>query len=157
MSYTNVTPYYAAKIATDVLRAAGKLAVDEEIAPQTMYGAARPNKSTNESSIATVEGSKPILFVGDAFKAWLDAQVAGTGRTRVGVNVNALIAEFSSDTAPEVADDDPDLVADMQAEKASEPEHDPNNDEESGDFTSEKSDEDELESLHVRDAGQASA
>jgi hypothetical protein len=122
MSHTDLTPYYAAKVATEVLRKAGKIADNEVVAPQKMYGLARPSKSTNVSAIATVPGSDPILFVGDEFARWLQAQLAGQGRTRTGVDMASLISEFEDglaagvdeDESDEVSDDDPDLTSDLE-------------------------------------------
>jgi hypothetical protein len=69
-----ITPFYAAKVANIVLQATGK---DNVITPQMMYSYAKNRR------IATVEveGSKKVHFDGDAFKAWLDGYVSGTGST----------------------------------------------------------------------------
>jgi len=98
MSKSNLTPYAAAQVASRVLK--------REIAPQTMYGLARPNKSTNESRIATVPDSKPIMFVGDEFQKWLDAAKSNSGAARVRQDYDKLAKEFSADVEDDEDEND---------------------------------------------------
>jgi hypothetical protein len=67
-----ITPFYAAKVANVVLAANGQ---ERIVTPQMMYSYAKNHR------IQTVEvpGNKKVHFDGDAFKAWLDGYVAGTG------------------------------------------------------------------------------
>jgi hypothetical protein len=95
MSYTDVTPYVAATIATQALRAAGLIDDDVEIAPQSMYG----NKTIERYGKPRREGGDGIMFVGDSFKQWLDAQLEGRTSTRSRVNVKALLAEYTAEVA----------------------------------------------------------
>jgi len=99
-SFSDVTPYVAAQIATELLRADGILAADEEIAPQSMYG----NKTIERYGTPRREGGDGIYFVGTSFKAWLDAQREGreSGR-RSKVNLRALLSEY--DNAEQDAED----------------------------------------------------
>ena len=121
MSYTDVTPYVAAQIATQALREAGLLDSDVEIAPQSMYG----NKTIARYGTSRREGGDGIMFVGDSFKEWLDAQLEGRqGGTRTRVNLKALMAEYGEDApetdeagqADEVSESDEQPVDDGDAE-----------------------------------------
>lgn len=65
-TFANLTPFAAAKVVNKVLEIKG---IEHSVTPQMMYGYARSNR------IETVPNSKPILFVGNAFKTWLDEYI----------------------------------------------------------------------------------
>jgi hypothetical protein len=98
--YTDLTPYRAAQIATLQLRKAGKLAADEEIAPQTMYS----NKSITRYGSPKAQGGTGVMFVGASFAAWLQAAKSGTGTARVSFNLDRIAAQY----------DDIDVVAGLE-------------------------------------------
>jgi len=70
-TFANLTPFAAAKVVNKVLELKG---IDHSVTPQMMYGYARSQR------IETVPNSKPILFVGSAFKTWLDEYVSKVER-----------------------------------------------------------------------------
>jgi len=90
---SDVTPYQAAKIATKWLRKHGKIAEDQEIAPQTMYS----NKAIERYGKPRTQGGQGVYFVGASFMQWL--QNWGTGGTgaRGRVNIEALANEYMAD------------------------------------------------------------
>jgi len=83
----NLTPYAAAQVANKVFELKG---LNASITPQMMYGYARNQR------IETVPDSKPVQFVGDAFKEWLDQYVKKieTGETTTRTDFDKLAAEF---------------------------------------------------------------
>ncbi len=104
---SDLTPYAAAVVATAVLRKHGILDADQEIAPQSMYG----NKTITRYGEPRREGGDGVMFNGDSFAEWLDAQVEGraTG-ARQRVNVKALLAEYDPETDEPESDEDEELV-----------------------------------------------
>ena len=93
MSYSNVTPFAAAKIANIVLRAND---LDSEIRPQMMYNYAKRDIIT--SNYETRDEGEKIYFDGESFKAWLDRYVENVknGTTSSRTDYEALAEEFSN-------------------------------------------------------------
>ena len=113
--HTDVTPYYAAQVATTVLRAAGVLNEEDTIAPQAMYG----NKTILRHGQSRRDGGNGIYFDGDSFAEWLNAQKTGTpGQGRTKVNVNALVNEYDTDEDPEAELNASDADKDLETAEA---------------------------------------
>lgn len=92
--YTDLTPYMAAKVATKVLQAAGKLTAEQEVKPQSMYS----NKTIKRTGTKKSDGGSGVFFVGSSFKQWLDLQLTSMGTASRGrVNVDALANEYMAD------------------------------------------------------------
>jgi hypothetical protein len=87
VTYENITPYYAAKVANVVLAANG---FDKKITPQMFYTYAKKN------TIETVEVGGKKYFVGSAFKAYLDKYVARlqNGEQASRVDVESMAAQY---------------------------------------------------------------
>jgi hypothetical protein len=98
---SDLTPYAAFKVTNLVLAAEG---LDKVITPQMLYSYAQ------KELIATVPGSKPILFEGEAFKEWLDKYVSRVrnGDANARVDYEALAEQFMADEDPEDEDEDED-------------------------------------------------
>ena len=96
---SDLTPYAAFKVTNLVLAAEG---LDKVITPQMLYSYAQ------KELIATVPGSKPILFQGEAFKEWLDKYVSRVrnGDANARVDYEALAEQFMADEDPEDEDED---------------------------------------------------
>jgi hypothetical protein len=81
----NLTPYYAAKVVEAVLKAKGIEGTTPT--PQMMYSYAK------KQTIEVVPDTKKIMFVGKAFKAWLDEYISkaesGLGAGKVDIEVLA--------------------------------------------------------------------
>jgi hypothetical protein len=84
VQFANLTPYAAAQVTNRVLAARG---IDRKVTPQMLYSYAK------KSTIATVPNSKPVEFVGSAFKAWLDQYVTG-GAKAARQDFDALADQF---------------------------------------------------------------
>jgi hypothetical protein len=65
--YANITPYAAAKVTNIVLETEG---LNKVIKPQMLYTYAKKNVIEN-----TTNEKGNVVFVGDAFKKWLDSYV----------------------------------------------------------------------------------
>jgi hypothetical protein len=85
-NFAPLTPYAAFKVTNRVLEAQG---IDKTVSSQMLYGYAK----TQRIATVRVEGSKKVYFDGNAFKAWLDAYIAG-GAESGKVNLDALVAEY---------------------------------------------------------------
>jgi hypothetical protein len=92
-TYTNITPFTAAKVASMVLAQEG---IDVEVRPQMMYSYAKKGLIASNYN-ERVDGEK-VYFNGDAFKAWLDKYVdnARNGITGSKVDYELLAQEFSA-------------------------------------------------------------
>lgn len=111
INFTNLTPYAAALVATEVL--------GRDVTPQSMYtmaksGSIASNYETYKAAGGRGSGVK-VQFVGAAFKLWLDAQLNGVSTSGGKVSLQALIAEFTADV--EIDDEDA-IVDDADAELA---------------------------------------
>ena len=106
---SDLTPYAAFKVTNLVLAAEG---LDKVITPQMLYSYAQ------KELIATVPGSKPILFQGEAFKEWLDKYVSRVrnGDANARVDYEALAEQFMADEDPEDEDEDEQDDDDEQAD-----------------------------------------
>jgi Na+-transporting NADH:ubiquinone oxidoreductase subunit NqrA len=98
--FENITPYAAAKV-TNIVLANAEL--DKVIKPQMLYTYAKKN------IIATTTNEKGnVVFIGDAFKEWLDKYVEkvrnGEGATRT--DYTALAEQFiTNDESVEVPEE----------------------------------------------------
>lgn len=106
---SDLTPYAAFKVTNLVLAAEG---LDKVITPQMLYSYAQ------KELIATVPGSKPILFQGEAFKEWLDKYVSRVrnGDANARVDYEALAEQFMADEDPEDEDEQDDDDDNEQAD-----------------------------------------
>jgi len=93
VTFSNITPFAAAKIANIVL---AKNDLDIEIRPQMMYNYAA--KNIIASNYATRSSDEKIYFDGASFKSWLDRYVekAKSGTTNSRVDYDKLAEEFSN-------------------------------------------------------------
>jgi hypothetical protein len=93
MSYSNITPFAAAKIANIMLR---QNDLDIEIRPQMMYNYAK--KNIIASNYLTRDESEKIYFDGDSFKAWIDRYInaAKNGTVSSRADYESLAEEFSN-------------------------------------------------------------
>jgi hypothetical protein len=84
----NLTPYYAAKVVEAVFSARG--IEGTRPTPQMMYSYAK------KGTIKTVEGTKKVMFDGNAFKKWLDEyiQKAASGLGAGKVDIEVLADQF---------------------------------------------------------------
>ena len=93
-SYSNITPFAAAKVASIVLAQEG---IDAEVKPQMMYSYAKKGLIASNYT-ERVDGEK-VLFDGNAFKAWLDRYVeqARNGNVSSRVDYELLAQEFAAE------------------------------------------------------------
>src|SRR6266576_3645913 len=101
----DLTPYYAAQVATGVL--------GRDIQPQVMYTMAKNGTIESNYDEYIEAGGRgnaqkiKVHFDGESFKTWLEGVKAGKVVATGKMNLAALIAEFST-TADEAAEGDED-------------------------------------------------
>jgi len=88
-TFSDLTPFMAAKVATVILQASGTLPPGKEIAPQAMYS----NKTIERYGTKRTEGGQGIYFRGDSFAKWLTEAKKGVAGGRR-VDVNALVSQY---------------------------------------------------------------
>jgi hypothetical protein len=161
VKHSDLTPYRAAQVATAVLRVAGKLGVDgngkpKTIEPQSMYS----NKTIKRHGSAKSAGGSGVMFDGESFNEWLQAQLRGTGTTRRSSDFGSLLAEYTGelsdeDVSDEVGDEEDEEDEDSAEDIAAMTENSFEKVADQADtsaLTTEKSEDEELAELEASDA-----